>query len=79
MQKPVSHACFVYVARLRVAYFEVLVAAVAISASREIGMKRENIGHQGTLEFLHIPLLSFTAHKLLPRREQIFERNDIVV
>lgn len=79
VQKPVAHARLVYIARLRVGDFEMLVAAMRVRASRKVAMKREDIVHQSVLKLLHIFLLPFSAYELFPRGKQIFNRNDILV
>ena len=42
-------------------------------------MERENVVHEVRLKLLYILLLPFASQKLLPRFEQVFYRNDIVV
>ena len=79
MEKAVAHACLVYIARLRIANPEMLIAAMAISAVCEIPVQGEDVRHQVALERLHVLLLALATYELFPGREQVFERNDILV
>ena len=79
MHEPVAHARFVDVAWLRVANFEMMVAAVLINARDKVSMKRNEVIHQISAEFLHICTLAFSFYEFLPCGAQVFERNDILV
>jgi hypothetical protein len=73
MQEPVAHACFMYVARLRIGYLERLVAAMTISAIHEVTMERKDVVHQTRSEFLHIWLFTLAAQEFLPSLKQILD------
>jgi len=79
MQKSVADACFVYVARFRVVYFEVLVSSVMIRTRNEISMERNDIIHQISSECLYILTLTFSLYEFFPRGKQIFKRDDILI
>ena len=79
VHEPVAHARFVNVAGLRVADLERAVVAVPVCFLFQIATKREYVVHQAMLEFLYVFLLTLPFHKLLSRRKQILDGNDIVV
>ena len=68
-----------YVPRLRVAYPEVLVTAMAICARGEVAVERKDIYHQVPLELLYVSSLALAPYKLLPGCKHVLERNNIVV
>ena len=67
------------VAWFRVVDLEGFVGAVSICFVFQIAVERENVVHQVMLEILHILFLSLAADELLPRREEIFDGDDILV
>ena len=60
MNKPISHACLVNVARLRIINFESLIAAVPVVSINEILMKWKNIIHKINRKLSNIFPLFFT-------------------
>lgn len=79
MQEPVAHACLVDVARLRVAYLEVVISAMRIGACRKLAMQAEDVVHQAMLELLHVFLVALPMDKFFPSGEQILDGDDIFV
>lgn len=67
------------IARFRIAYPEVLVRAMLVCARREFAMERENVVHKPMLKLLHVIFAALSSHEFFPRREQVFNRNDILV
>lgn len=79
VQKPVAHARLVDVARLRVADFEMLVAAVAVCSARQVFVERENVIRESIFKLLYVLLAAFPFQEFIPRAEQIIDCNDILV
>lgn len=79
VEKPIAHARFVDIARLRVIDFEVFIPSMLVGARDKIGVEFRNILYKIVLKRLHIFLLLLATGKFLPCIEQIFGRNDIVV
>lgn len=79
MHESVPHARLVNIARLWVAYFEMMIAAVLIGAGNEIRMEYGNVFNEIVLERLHVFLFLFAAQKFFPCVEQVIDRNDTVV
>src|SRR3989344_2769163 len=79
MPEPVAHARLVDVARLGVAYPEVVVAAVAVCACREVLVETEDVCHQVPPELLHINACALPFYEFSPRVKQILDRDDILV
>lgn len=69
VQKSVADARFVYVARLWIRYFEMMVTAVTIRLAFEFPVQGNNVPHQIRLKYLHVISVSFSPQKLLPRLE----------
>ena len=79
MQKPVPNAGFMNITRFRIGDFEMLICRVRIYFGGKLAMKRDDVRHQISLEFLHVFARSLAADKFFPRLEEIFERNDIII
>ena len=79
MEQAVMHARLVDIARLGVGDTEVVVASVFVDFVFELLVQSKYVVHQISLKFLHILLASLAPQKFLPRFEQVFYRNDIVV
>ncbi len=79
VEQPVAHAGLVDVARLGVGDFEMLIWAVAVGFIFEIAVERGDLIYQVSLKLQDVYLLALAVEKLLPRRKQIFDRNDTVV
>ena len=79
VHEPVADACFVYVARLGVADFEMRVWTVSIFSGNQIRAKRGGIFYKVILKRLYVLLFLLAAQKLFPRIKQIVGRNDIVI
>ena len=79
VHEPVAHARFMNVARLRVAYFEMVVPAVPIRARHKFVVQLQNVLHQIPSKLMYIGAFVFPLYKLPPRFKQVFCRNDILV
>lgn len=79
MHEPVAHARFVYVARLRVADGEMLVAAVAVCPLHQVSVERENIRYETPPKFLHVSALMLPFHEFSPCVKKILDGDDILV
>lgn len=66
------------VARLRVIYFECSIRPVSIHFVHKLLVKRKYVIRKMQGKFSHIFAFSFTAQKLPPCHEQVFNRNDII-
>ena len=79
MQETVADSGFMDTAWLWIGDVECLVIGMAIGFLTQILVEREDVIHQAKLELLHVFPLSFAAHELSPRFEEIFERDDILI
>ena len=79
MQKPVTNACFMNITRFRIGDFEMLICRMRIFFHGKLAVKRDDVRHQISLEFLHVFPRSLAADEFLPRLEEIFERDDIII
>lgn len=79
MQKPIAYARFVNVARLRIAYFEVVIATMTVRLVRQVAVERENIGHEIPCELLHVSATTLPFYKFSPCFKEILDRNDILI
>ena len=65
MQKPVSDTRLMNIARFRIGDFEMLICRVRIYFGGKLAMKRDDVRHQVSLEFLHVFALSFSRGQIL--------------
>lgn len=79
VQQTITHACFVNAPWLRVGNVECVVRAVRVRTRGKITVQCKHVVHQLVLKLLHILFLSLSPHKFLPRFEQVFDGNDILV
>ena len=79
VHESIAHTRLMNIAWLWVAYFEMMVATMTISARNEILVKRRDIFYEIVFKRLHVFLFLLAFQKLLPRVKQIVGRNDIVV
>ncbi len=56
-----------------------LIRRMDVCFGHKFAVKRDNVRHQISLEFLHIFARPFSAHEFFPRFEEIFERNDMII
>lgn len=67
------------VAGLRVGDLEMLIRRMDVHFRHKFAVKRNDVRHQISLEFLHIFARPFSSHEFFPRFEKIFERYDIFI
>lgn len=73
MYEPVAHTRLVYVARLWVADFEMLITAVPIRPVRQISVEREYVGHEIPHKLLHVSARALPSYKFFPCVKKIFD------
>ena len=79
MEQPIPYTRFVDVSRFRIIDLECFICRMLVAFVDQIAMKRDNVGHEVTSEFLHILSLTLTADEFLPSGEKIFKGNDIII
>lgn len=79
MHESVSDGGFVDIARLRIVHLERLVAARLVGFVLQVLVQGEEVVHEVQFEGLDVWLIFLSFQKLLPRREEIVGRDDIMV
>lgn len=79
MEHPVTHDRFVNVSRLGIGNVECGIASMLVGPVVQHGMEFDQIVGELSLEFHDITLMPFPTDEVIPRREDIFYRYDIVV
>lgn len=79
MKQAVANFCLMNIPWFRVGDVKSVIRAMPIGFLFKLVMQKKNIVHKSQLKLLDIFFLSFAFYKFLPRAEQIFYRNDIVI
>ncbi len=78
VQNPITHHGLVNVAHFRIANVETRIRSVGVAFGGQIPMQRKEILLKRKLESLNIGLLALVASKFFPRRNDVFERRDLI-
>ena len=79
MEQSVPHARFVDVAWFWVGDVERVIRRMCVGFCSKLAVERDDVGHQVSLKLQDIFSHFLTRQKLLPRKEEIFDRNDMLV
>lgn len=79
MEQAVAHERLMDIPRLRIGNLKGVVASMPVSPFLELAPQLEDVIHEPVLEFLNILLLPLAPDEFLPCREQVFQRNDILI
>ena len=79
VKQAVAHAGFMDASGFWIGYIEGLIKRVLVGLGREASVKREDIPHKITLEFLHVLSLALAVLEFVPRPEEIFKGDDIFI
>ena len=74
----ITHGRLVDMALFRVGYVKSRVRTVLVRFIFQLAMERENVFLQPPFEVRHVGLVSFVALERVPRRKQVFRRDDSV-
>ncbi len=78
MEQTIPNCCLVNISWFWIRDVECVVWTMNIASLFKILMEKKDVIYKPILKLLNVRFMAFTSKKLLPRQEQILDRNDIL-